>query len=430
MHRAGSGVCMRQCFEGGYRAGHGRTVLAIGIDNLSTLEELFGEHLGDEVVAAVGRRLAAAIPVGAGLCATRHRRFLLDLPGLGERSAAALFERLRGAAAQDAIETMSGPVAVTLSAGCAPAAGSSRRPEQAERAALQALQSAMTQPAGGFAVARGNRALAEQRSRLLESSRAAIGALGLPCGDGSGAGRDRLAVAFQPVVRAAGGRTIAFQECLARIRRADGSVLPAAAFMPALERIGLATLVDRQVLAMTLGTLARNPGARLSVNVYPHTMQDACWMSLFEEQAAQDPSLPERLIVEVTETAAVLDLARTRAFMDRLRRHGVAFALDDFGAGSTSIAHLRDLRFDIVKIDGRFVRAIAPGTDDAFLVGKLVEIARRFDMMTVAEGVQGPAEARCLGDLGVEFFQGFWFGCPSLVLEPTPTPMPEVAAQA
>ena len=126
----------------------------------------------------------------------------------------------------------------------------------------------------------------------------------------------------------------------------------------------------------------------------------------------------------------MLDPPRTRAFMDRLRAAGVSFALDDFGAGHTSLRYLRDFRFDMIKIDGRFVHDVQDDPDNAFMISTLVEIAQRFEMMTVAEAVQTPAEARCLSALGVEFFQGFQFGSPSLLLKPTPTPMPSIAAQA
>jgi EAL domain-containing protein (putative c-di-GMP-specific phosphodiesterase class I) len=215
-----------------------------------------------------------------------------------------------------------------------------------------------------------------------------------------------------------------------RIRQPDGGVLRAGAFMPEIERLGLAPLVDRQVLTQTFAVLARHPNARFSINVFPQTMQDRQWMTLFDQAAARDPTLPERLIVEITETGSMLEPARTREFMEHLRGHGVSFALDDFGAGHTALHYLRDFRFDILKIDGRFVRDIELGSDNAFLVERMIEIARRFEMMTVAEAVQSQAEARCLAELGVEHFQGFHFGSPSLMLEPTATPMPSIAAQA
>jgi EAL domain-containing protein (putative c-di-GMP-specific phosphodiesterase class I) len=397
-----------------------RWVLALGIDNLGTLEELFGEELGDEVIATAGRRLARAIPIGAELCATRHRRFLVEIRGLGAGSVTALFARLQ-AALDGAIETSSGPVAVTLSGGCA-LAGPEGWPNMAERAAVHALHAAMARGAGSFRIAGEDRALLEWRARAALAAGAD--------GDIVDPVEGRLAVAFQPVIRASGGNTIAFHECLARIPGQNGDLISAAEFMPSVERLGLAPFLDRQVIRIALDTLARHPGVRLSVNILPQTMQDAAWMAIFDQAIARDPTLAERLIVEVSESCAMHQPRRTLSFMDCLREQGVAFALDDFGAGHNSLRYLRDFRFDLVKIDGRFVRGIRAGSDDAFCVARLVEIAHHFDMMTVAGTIQGPAEGRCLSDLGVEYFQGFYFGSPSLVLGPTPTPMPAVAAQA
>ncbi len=200
--------------------------------------------------------------------------------------------------------------------------------------------------------------------------------------------------------------------------------------MPAIEQLGMAPMIDRRVLQLTFETLRQHPTARLSVNIFPHTMQDRAWLDSFDEAVSQEPELAERLIVEVTETAAMLDAGRTKRFMDLLRAYGVSFALDDFGAGNTSLRQMRDLRFDILKIDGHIIYNIDKSPDDAFLVQTLISIAQRYDMMTVAESVQTQAEARCLASLGIEFFQGFCFGSPSLRLNPTEQPMSMVAAQA
>jgi EAL domain-containing protein (putative c-di-GMP-specific phosphodiesterase class I) len=96
--------------------------------------------------------------------------------------------------------------------------------------------------------------------------------------------------------------------------------------------------------------------------------------------------------------------------------------------GHTSFGSLRDFRFDIIKIDGSFITDVTTNPDSRFFVSKLVEIGQHFDMMTVAEFVQGPAEARILRDLGVESFQGFYFGSPSLMLAPELTPEPVVVS--
>lgn len=241
-------------------------------------------------------------------------------------------------------------------------------------------------------------------------------------------GGGRFDVAFQPVVDAETGR-IGFHECLARLAGPDGQLHTAASFMPQIEAAGLAARVDRQVLAHAFGRLAANPAARLSVNIHPRTIADPDWRAIFDEAAAADQSAAERLIVEITEHGAMEDVAATRRFIDHLQSKGTALALDDFGEGQTSFAQLRDFRFDIVKIAGSFVRKVAEDPDARFFVQTLVGVARHFEMMTVAEYVQTAACARILASLGVDCFQGFYYGRPSLVLEPTDDIHPRVAAQ-
>ena len=394
-------------------------LVALGVDNLAALEELFGEALANAVCAELMRRFMSVVPRVAEIIETRHRRFLVFLPGFDELGVHGLVHQLQSIAARNPIETAQGPVAVTVSGGCAFGAPGCPT-DRVQAPALHALHAAMAAGLGAFRVAEDDSALLEYRSQMLSLSRATVGAFGT----------DKLAIAFQPVVRAAGGHVISFHECLVRLRQANGRLLTAAAFMPAIERLGLAPIIDRQVLDMTLTALRKHPGARFAVNIFPHTMQDSAWLAALEAAIDEDEDLGERLIIEVTETAALLDARRTSAFMDRLRGRGISFALDDFGAGHTSLRYLRQFRFDMVKIEGQFIHNVDRDPDKAFLVQSLVRIAERFEMMTVAEAIETPAEARCLQDLGVEFFQGFQFGSPSLKLEPTPTPMPTVAAQA
>jgi EAL domain-containing protein (putative c-di-GMP-specific phosphodiesterase class I) len=201
-----------------------------------------------------------------------------------------------------------------------------------------------------------------------------------------------------------------------RVHTPDGQLVPAAQFMPAIERLGLAPLIDRRVLAMAFDALAEHADSRLSVNIFPQTMQDAAWLGLFHERVRARPDLADRLIVEVTETAAMLDPERTARFMESLRTTGAAFALDDFGAGHSSFRNLRRFRFDMVKLDGTFIEDIETDLDDRFFVRLLADIADRFEMMAVAESVRRPAQARILRDLGIQYFQGFHFGAPDLRL--------------
>lgn len=382
----------------------------IGMDNLAALECLFGETLGDEVCAAVERRLTPLLPDGARLWRAEHRHFALVVPAYDRAQASSLFTRLQAGVAQAAIETRHGPVAVTIAAGCI--VGHNPGGEEQIADARHALADAMGHGAGCIRFADRIGACAERQRDTLAAAKIAMGAIGT----------GNLTIAYQPVVSAASTGRAAFHECLVRVRGDDGGLIAAAKFMPAMEQLGLATLIDRQVLVLALEALSRHPGVRASVNIFPQTMQDAQWMILFGEGTRHDPTLAERLIIEVTETAAMLDPARTQDFMDRLRRSGCAFALDDFGMGHTSFGNLRDFHFDMIKIDGSFITDVTTNPDNRFFVQKLVEIARQFEMMTVAEFVQGPAEARILRDLGVEYFQGFYFGTPCLMLDPATRP--------
>jgi len=329
----------------------------------------------------------------------------------------AFVARLQTAVSQEPIMTSHGPVSVTVAAGCAV----TEEPDSDApvAAARHALMEAMSSGIGCIRFAEETDAATRQRRDVANAARVAMGAIR----------EGNLVNAYQPVVSAQGHPRAAFHECLVRVREPSGELITAAAFMPAMEQLGLATLIDRHVLVLALAALADDPGVRLSINIFPRTMQDAQWMMLFDEGTGRDPALAERLIVEVTETAAMLEPARTLAFMNRLRRKGCSFALDDFGMGHTSFGSLRDFRFDIIKIDGSFITDVTTNPDSRFFVEKLAEIGRHFDMMTVAEFVQSAADARILRDLGVEYFQGFYFGSPSLTLAPDLKPESDVVGR-
>jgi EAL domain-containing protein (putative c-di-GMP-specific phosphodiesterase class I) len=150
------------------------------------------------------------------------------------------------------------------------------------------------------------------------------------------------------------------------------------------------------------------------VNISTRTMRDRAWLRDLRETHARRPDVAERLIVELTESAAVTDAERTKAFLDEVRGLGVAIALDDFGAGYSSFRYVRDFRPDWVKIDGGFVRGVAESADNRLFVDTLVGIARNFDMATVAEFVETEADARVLQDLGVDALQGYRYGRPEI----------------
>lgn len=223
----------------------------------------------------------------------------------------------------------------------------------------------------------------------------------------------RIAFHYQPVVSATRPDRPAFYEMLARLRLPDGQFLAGAAFLPAVEAGPLGRAIDRLALAAALEALAADPLLRLSVNMSPRSMGDEGWLALIAAAARGGSGVCGRLIIEITEEAALVDAAQTIDFMNHVRTTGCAFALDDFGAGATGFRHFRDFRFDMVKIDGSFARGVHAQRDAQVLVECLAAVARHFEMLTVAEHVECEADARWLRDAGIDCFQGYLYGRPA-----------------
>lgn len=224
----------------------------------------------------------------------------------------------------------------------------------------------------------------------------------------------RLRLAFQPVVLARDVERVAFYEGLMRVLDEKGRVIPARDFMAAIETQDLGRLIDCAALDMGLRTLHRHPDIRLSVNMSARSIGYPRWMKVLKKGLALSPTIGERLILEITESSAMLVPELVVDFMDSLQREGIAFALDDFGAGYTAFRYFKDFFFDIVKIDGQFIRNIHRDPDNQVLTRALVSIAQQFNMFTVAESVETVEEAEHLQAAGLDCMQGYLFGAPTL----------------
>jgi EAL domain-containing protein (putative c-di-GMP-specific phosphodiesterase class I) len=224
---------------------------------------------------------------------------------------------------------------------------------------------------------------------------------------------NRLVFAYQPIVSAK-NKLAVHHECLLRLVRPDGSVALAGQFIPAAEQLGLVRQVDRQVLEMAVAELHAFPKITLAVNVSGTIASDRCWLEAFVDYVRANESVANRLVVELTETAALNDFEEGTRFISNLREMGCKVAIDDFGAGFTSFRNLKMLRVDIVKIDGAFIRGLVGCRENQIFVRTLVELAKHFQLETVAEWVGAEEEAALLETMGVDYFQGFLYGEPSM----------------
>lgn len=391
-------------FLAGAGTGEDRNYILFGIDNLRDLTRALGPDVTDELLAEVEARIAAAPPQRCQFARVGSARFGVAEVGSDAQAAALLARRIMEAVGRSEIMTSIGPVTVSVSAGICQTPAGEKTPADPFSNALLALDEARIGRVEGLRFARAGGSVPTLRERYMSGARLVMDAIA----------EGRMTIAFQPVVRADMVETPAFHECLARILDRDGSLVPAGSFMPAVEHLGLVRQVDRIVLGKALETLAAHPDQRLSVNLSPQSMHDSEWLAILEDGLRTHPDAGDRLILEVTESSAMLDPARTLAFMNRVRGFGCSFALDDFGAGYTSFKHFRDFRFDAVKIDGSFARGVAANRDNQILVATLVSIADHFSMFTVAEFVEEEADATWLAGMGIDFFQGYRYGRPVL----------------
>ncbi|SFB48397.1 PAS domain S-box-containing protein/diguanylate cyclase (GGDEF) domain-containing protein [Nocardioides alpinus] len=226
---------------------------------------------------------------------------------------------------------------------------------------------------------------------------------------------DRFELHLQPIMNIADGR-ISSAEVLLRLRDQD-ELVPPARFIYIAERVGLMPRVDAWVVDKSLELLARlrrehDPEFEFEVNLSGHSIGSTEIESVIVSSLATHGVDPSALILEITETAAVGDVALARDFAERMTDLGCAFALDDFGAGFGSFYYLKHLFFDYVKIDGEFVAHVHESQVDRTIMRSIVGIARDLGKRTVAEFVSSQEILDVCREEGVDFAQGYLIGKP------------------
>ncbi|MGI3169191.1 EAL domain-containing protein [Pseudooceanicola sp. C21-150M6] len=223
-----------------------------------------------------------------------------------------------------------------------------------------------------------------------------------------------VALAFQPVMQAGAANRVAFYEGLIRIYDPTGRIIPARDFILAVENRETGRNIDCAALQLGLAQLDQAPDLRLSVNLSARSIGYPRFMRILRQGLMRDRTVGERLILEITEPSAMLVPELVTGFMADMRRHGISFAIDDFGSGATAFRHLRDCMFDILKIDGQFTRGIAQSPDNQVVTEAILSVARAMDMLTVAEQVENAEDAAWLSRSGVDCLQGYFYAAPTI----------------
>lgn len=229
----------------------------------------------------------------------------------------------------------------------------------------------------------------------------------------------RFVLACQPIVATQSGEIESFEVLIRMLDEQNMLIMPGA-FLPSAERFGLAKEIDKWVIVNAIETLAQQrkdtPGLRYSLNLSGQTFSDPSICDLIQDVLRRSGLDPAALTFEVTETVAISDMSIAGSFLSKLRQIGCKTALDDFGAGMSSFAYLRDLPVDYVKLDGRFVKNMATNPIDEAMVKAMNEIAHALGKQTIAEFVEDDATMKLLKAYGIDYAQGYYLGRPNIVM--------------
>lgn len=204
-------------------------------------------------------------------------------------------------------------------------------------------------------------------------------------------------------------RKLVHLEALIRLRdETSGELVPPGLFIPVAEKSNKILEIDRWVLQESVRTLAARPHAPpIAVNISGRSFDDPGLPGFIGDLLREHQADPARLMIEITETAAVSDLTDAERFIEAIKQTGCSVCLDDFGAGFASFAYLKHIRVDAIKLDGMFIRNLPHDHDNQVFVRGMVEVARGLGKTTVAECVEDEATLRLLAELGVDKAQGY-----------------------
>lgn len=207
-------------------------------------------------------------------------------------------------------------------------------------------------------------------------------------------------------------------EVLVRLLSESGDVISPGMFLPAAERYGLATTLDKWVIKTTIGWLARHQhkfadSLVLAINLSGQSITDSLILEFIKQQIEENRIAKGSICFEITETAAMTDITKARHFIQEVKQLGCQFSLDDFGSGHASYAHLKNMPVDFLKIDGMFVKDIPHDPIDYSIVKSMNEIGQVLGMKTIAEFAENDEVIEKLLHIGVDFLQGYGVSRPA-----------------
>ena len=390
-------------------------VMLLDLDGFKFVNDTLGHSVGDELVTRLGAALRSAIRDTDVIGRLGGDEFAVILPDADETDALNVAEKLLGICRDRTVVAgrpghrvrVTGSIGITLIEPTSQITAEELLVE-ADISMYEAKEAGKDQ-ACVYRREHGERIVA--RESWLDRLRYALA-------------EGRLELYAQPIVGICSNGLPRY-ELLLRMRGDDGELIPPGVFLYNAERFDLIQQIDRWVFGRAAELLHRYTAAghqlMLSVNLSARTLTDNQLLADLSRLLDRHPILPGHLIVEVTETAAIVNIDRAREVARGIRQLGCRFALDDFGAGFASFYYLKHLEFDYLKIDGEFIKNLPTNTTDRLVVHSVVDIARQLGAETIAEFVGSDETVELLRTLGVGYGQGYHLGTPGPVDAVLPT---------
>jgi diguanylate cyclase (GGDEF)-like protein/PAS domain S-box-containing protein len=425
-HDSLTGLANRQLFTD--RLGHALqtrrgapaplAVLFLDLDDFKVVNDSLGHSVGDQLLAEVGRRIADTVRSGDTAARLGGDEFAVLLEDSDLASAEAFAGRLLTALDAPFLDT---ELSLRVSIGVAPGVPGEATAEETLRNADVAMYLAKDRGKGTVATyepqlhadALDRLALRGELQRTLRG------------------GADELVLFFQPTVRLSSGQISGF-EALVRWQHPERGLLSPDRFIPMAEETGMILPLGTWVLqeaCRAAVSLGKDDGLTMAVNISARQLGDPGFLDVVTQALRASGLSPNRLVLEITETAVLGDLNMVTPKLKALRARGIRVAVDDFGTGYSSLSYLSNLPVDVLKVDKSFIDRVAMSAHAQSVADAILAMGRNLSLQTVAEGVEMDDQAAWLRAANCDLGQGYLWSRPvpldaalALVRQGAPTP--------
>ncbi len=410
MNRSGFEAQLEESYKT-LSGGDTHQVIYFDLDNLQLVNDTFSRKAGDEVIMRFARLLEEGLPKTGVLSRLTGDDFCMLLTDTDVESALEYANNVRDKASSLRYLEGDRSLQVTMSVGITEFRQSNTEMGAVLTTARMACEAAKEHGRDRIEVFdEGNRSAIRRYDdmQLVATIQQALD-------------NDEFQLMAQPIDCLTGDSAIPQYEVLLRMADGDGGKVPSTAFFSAAERYRLMPQIDRWVVSHTLATMSEfqdfvaGENALFSVNLSGQSLGDDDFLEFVEEEIEASGLPPETIGFEITESAAVSNLSKAQAFIDRLSELGCHISLDDFGAGLSSFAYLKNFKVDSLKIDGSFIRDITVNRISESMVAAITQVAKVMELTTVAEYVESKSTRKLITELGVDYAQGHIIGKPSLL---------------